>query len=1100
MDWVSFHTHTTYSYGDGFGTVKQHVERIRSLGMSALALSEHGNVNSHAALEQEAKEAGIKPIFGIEAYFSPPNQISKTHLGLYAMNEEGYRNLNRIVTQSYLDSYKYPTVSWQSLKENNRGIAVLSGCSDSLISCTLLGGKFLGEKRSVVTPDNYGRARRRVQRFLDVFGDDRFFLEVQRFPGLDRTCALNPAYARLSADTGVSLIATADVHYPNGSENEMQKILHASRRSSTIAIAEAEWEYDVLLTYPESDAEIHQDLVDTGLTDEQSTAAIENTSILSQSCVVELPKARPLRFPDVGAKAITCGGKPSESDKAQIAEFGASLTLMEWIKKGWKYRVAQRPTLQERSKEYSKRITSEFKIIADKDYSDYFLATADLVRWAKDNHIAVGPGRGSAVASLVCYLLRITEIDPLTPPFDKMLFERFLDPTRSDPPDIDLDFEDERRNEVAERAREIYGQFNVANVANHIGYRAKNTLAGVARAYGLPIKTFDPIAKRCTDRTETDERVDDSILDAIESYGTDIEVASLVDNFERHLHQSVALEGNEHSMGIHAGGFFISSEPIQDVCPIYTKEKGSGRKKQLAQVIPYEKRDAEYLGMIKMDFLGLTTMGMIAKCLDWASLSLDDLYTLFYSAPEYEHERILETFQIDDVTGIFQYEGGTTRALTRRVKPATFEELSICNALSRPGPYYGRGSDGLTQADKYVLVKDGEMDWARIHPNYDSHVGWTNGQLVYQEQIMRVLRDLAGFDVSRVLRVRKIIGKKLGEHQFKELWTEFASGCAAHSGLSEDQAADVWGAITTAAGYAFNIPHSFSYGLIAWWQSYLKINARNEFYASSLACNGDGKDDIPRRTALLQDAIRNGLEIRPFEINECHQNWVPRYTLMGALQPGFQQIPGIAQATADDIVAWRDRLPFADYNNLTWDGLARKESDGGCKGIGNVTVEKIKVFVSRKDPLAITATEDQIGAFRLQLVRGDFDSTGIPSADEFVSSATIPEDNDHVAFVGLVANIVYRDEVESIRSRTGQTVDEIRASLDDSDKTKKATVFAYDEFGEVALRISRWQFPKLAARLAELKTDYHLVVAWGRTFENKGGAIQLKNLWVFDPD
>ena len=1075
MKWVSFHTHTTYSYGDAIGPVGVHVDRVSDLGMSALFLSEHGNVNSHSALERECARVGIKPGYGVEAYLAQPGERRKFHIGLYAMDEEGYRNLNRIVTRSYIDAYQFPTVTWESLKKHANGIVVLSGCSDSLISCSLLGGKSFGEKRETYTERQRVRTRNRIQRLSDVF-HDRLYLEVQRFPGLPRTCTLNPAFAEFSNELGVPLLATADVHYPFPYQNKLQKVLHASRRKSSVAITEAEWEYGVLLTYPESDKEILNDLIATGLSKHDAVQSILNTKRLSERCNVELPKSRPLRFP-----------VPAGTSAYRI--------FQKEIEKGWKTRVNQRPELRQKKAQYQSRILMESKVIRDKDFCDYFLATADLVMWAKGQGIAVGPGRGSAVSSLVCYLLGITEIDPLTPPFDKTIFERFLDPTRNDPPDIDLDFDDDKRHLVTQRAREIYGEENVANVANHIGYRGVSSLNGVARAYGLSPKTFEAIAKRITDRTETDERVDDTILDVLQSYASDPEVASLAETFPDQLQAAIEFEGNEHSMGVHAGGFVIATDPIPEVCAIYTKEKGTGRNRVLAQVIPYDKRDAEYLNMLKMDFLGLTTMGMIGICAEWGTLSMNEIYLLFYRAPEWEHQRILEMFQIDDVTGIFQFEGGTTRALTRRVKPATFDELAACTALSRPGPYYGG------QAEAYIAVKHGDREMQSIHPNFDKHVEWTYGQIVYQEQIMRILRDVAGFDVPTVLRVRKIIGKKLGEHQFVALWDGFRRGCETTSQLSEDEARNIWSAITTAAGYAFNIPHAYSYTLISWWQSYLKLHFTTEFFAASLAKNGDGKKQIPRRTALLQDAQRNRLEIWPFTVTDCTQNWRPTYDPKG-LQPGFAQIPNIGEAMADDMTKWVDTLDFGFWPNegLSWDAMARDNRKGGCVGIGKGTASKLEEFANQKDPLGIHRTEDQIMAFRKQLVRGDFDSTGIPSADEFVTSANIPDDTDHVAFVGLVANIVYRDEVESIRTRTGQSVEEIKSSMDDSDKTKKATVFGYDEFGEVALRISRWQYAHLSGRLAQVKNDYHLVVAWGRTFAGRGGAIQVKNLWVFDPD
>jgi Zierdtviridae DNA polymerase len=293
---VSFHSHTSHSHGDGFGTVHDHVERVANLGMTALALSEHGNCNSHVSLEKECKEFGIKPIFGCEIYFAPPKERSKTHLGIYAMNEEGYRNLNRIISQSYIDSYQYPTVSWENLVEHSNGIAVLSGCADSFINCTLLGGKFLGEKRLEVREKDYGLARKRIQRFQDIFGN-QFYLEVQRFHNLERTCALNPVLAKLSSETNAPLLATFDVHVVTEDQRDMRKILHAGRRSSSVNIVEAEWEWSVNMAYPTNDEELFGNMIGTGLTDKQAEESIANTLILADRCNVELPKARSLTYP-----------------------------------------------------------------------------------------------------------------------------------------------------------------------------------------------------------------------------------------------------------------------------------------------------------------------------------------------------------------------------------------------------------------------------------------------------------------------------------------------------------------------------------------------------------------------------------------------------------------------------------------------------------------------------------------------------------------------------------------------------------------------------------------------------------------------------------
>ena len=301
MHWVSFHTHTSFSYGDGFGTVADHVRRVAGLGMTAVGVSEHGNLNSHAAFEKECLRNGLHFIPGIEAYFGPVGEKAtrrKTHLGIYAMNEVGYRNLNKIVTQSYIDFYQWPTVSWESLKENNEGLAILSGCSDSFISCRLLGGKFLGETRENFTDQQYRDTCRAVETFATVF-ENRYFLEVQRFPHLSRTCVLNQAFARIGSEVGVPLFATADVHYPEKAHNKIQAALHAARWASTAAdfVSGDSWELHANLSYPESDAEILSDLMATGLTEEQAWQAIENTAGLAQRCTAKLPKAEALVYP-----------------------------------------------------------------------------------------------------------------------------------------------------------------------------------------------------------------------------------------------------------------------------------------------------------------------------------------------------------------------------------------------------------------------------------------------------------------------------------------------------------------------------------------------------------------------------------------------------------------------------------------------------------------------------------------------------------------------------------------------------------------------------------------------------------------------------------
>lgn len=1083
MEFVSLHNHTGWgSYGDGFGSVPAHVARVSELGMTALGISEHGNVSTHAALERECATAGIKPIFGIEAYFAPAGQRSKTHLGLYAMNEEGYRNLNRIVTQSYKDFYQYPTVSWKSLVKHNAGILVLSGCADSLVSCSLLGGKFLGDRREHYSDSDLRNTVKRIRQFRDVFGS-RFYLEVQRFSDLPRTCGLNPVFAQIGRHEGISLVASADVHYPYPDQNEMQRALHAAHRGGTAATMDADWEYSIVLSYPENDSEILHNLVDTGLTGLEAREAIRATSEIAQRCTVELPKAKPLRFPGI-ARPERPNDWRGESRKAITKSY-----IWQKLREGWEYRCNQRPEIAIKSADYNARLQKEMKVIGDKDFYDYFLVVSDLVTRAKNRGTVVGPARGSAAGSLVCYMLRITEIDPLHPVFNRMIFERFIDPTRSDWPDIDLDFDDEKRWETARDAVEIYGADKVANVGNHLKYRGKKALNAMAKAHALPAKAFKPIADRITDRTETDERVDDSIEDAIEAYKFHPQVAELLALHSNPIRLAALLEGDKYGLGVHAAGFVIASEPITDVCALVTRESGTGRNRKATTVIPYDKRDAEYLGMLKADFLGLTTMGMIGRVLEWTGLTVEDLYKIPFDDSNPKdwvlYTEMMSAFANDDVTGIFQFEGVTTRNILKRVNPTRFSHLADINALSRPGPKYGG------QTENYIAVRNGEKDWERVHAiGFDRHVEWTYGQIVYQEQIMWILRDLAGFDIPTVLRVRKIIGKKLGEHQFTALWAQFRDGCLA-IGVDESASARVWSAITTAAGYAFNTSHAYSYSVIAWWSMWLKIHYPTEFFAASLAKNGDGKDNLARRTALCQDAEAHGQTIKNLNLDISQPNWSIHE---GEIYPGFQQVPGIGELTAVDIVDYLDNLQVSDFG-VPVEAVVR------VKGVGGVTMNNIKRFINSSDPLGINTTRTQLAQFRKQVLDGEFQGTPIPeNIENYYDSDELPLESNQVAWVGMVSNIDYRDEVETQHRKTGKSHEQILSSLGRPDNTKKAVLFGYDEKGEVALRTTIKNHAQFEEIIGQIKLDHHIVVVYGRTWRMLGESIFINSLWILEPD
>lgn len=763
MSYVSLHHHSTYSYRDGYGNPIEHVTRVADLGMSAMALTEHGNVSSHVKLEKAALSLGIKPLFGCELYTGGVDEDTRSrfkwHLTVLAENAEGYRNLLRLVSKSWEEFYQWPTVSGEMLSEYSEGLVVLSGCADSKLSCDLLGGKGVPLHEA-----DYAAARRTVRRFKALFGD-RYYLEVQQFPELERTRTLNPAFAELSEECGVPLVATSDVHYPMPDDNEIQKILHASGRGTgTVAAAEASWEYDIRLTAPLSDAMIRKRLVATGLTTAQARAAIANTAEIAERCTVVLPKAQQLRFPTPGNMAA--------------AEY-----CWELLRKGWRYRGFHKLSRSEQ-KRCADQVKYEMGMIVSKDFVDYFLMLSDLLSYAKDSGIVVGPARGSAAASLVVFLLRITEVNPML--YSTMVFERFIDVTRMDLPDVDLDFDDTKRWMIRDRLVHQYGADHVGNIGNFVKFRGKNSLDAVGRVYRIPGADTEIVKGLVIERSGGDSRYDASLEDTVSMF------PQAADVFRRHpeFWNAVRLEGNMAGMSVHAAGLVVANTPITDFCGMYTRRIGKERRE--VQVLSVDKYDGEHLNLLKVDILGLTTMGMIGLAIEMIGMSLEELYAIPLDEPE-----TLAAFKRLDVVGIFQFEGRATRLVCRDVSPDSFLELADINALSRPGPLFS----GATA--EYVETKHGRQPRMSFHPSVDRLTLKTHGQIIYQEQILQIVREVGGFPWTHAALIRKIISQKKGEAAFSEMEQRFLDGALELHGIDNELALRIWKQLVTSGSYAF---------------------------------------------------------------------------------------------------------------------------------------------------------------------------------------------------------------------------------------------------------------------------------------------------------
>lgn len=1040
MKYVSLHHHSTYSFMDGYGTPEQHVARAAELGMEALFLTEHGNVSSHAPLEKAAKKHGIKPGFGLEAYTAADlTSRRKWHLTLLAENVDGYRNLMRLVTRSYAEGfYQWPTVTGKMLADHADGLIVLSGCADSKLACDLLGGK--GRESGDVAD-----ARRTIDKFHSMFGD-RYYLETQMFPELERSKSLNQFYAEEAHKRGISLVATADCHYPMPDDNEMQVILHAAGRGAgSVEAQEATWEYNIRLTHPTSDKLVIERLMGTGLTRLQAQQAARATMEIASRCNVELPKIERIKFK-------TPDGMTSQD------------LYWKLLREGWRYRCARDPKLKLQKDAVGERVRYESEIIIEKEFIDYFLMLADLVVRAKERGIPVGPARGSAAASLVCWLLRITEVNPLR--FPMMYFERFIAHDRYDLPDVDLDFSDERRDEIRQMAVETYGEDCVGNIGTFTKYKGRNSLIDVARANNVPDWEIKTVKDLMIERSSGDARAEATLEDTVNTFPA---AAAVFEKYPQ-LWKSLRLEGNYRGMSVHAAGLVIANKPLTEAVAMYERETGTGPAKVKRNVVSVDKYDAEYLGLMKVDALGLATMGMIQHALDMVGMTLDELYT---ETAGLDDPRVIDLFKRNDVTGIFQFGGGATRIVNADVKPDSFLELSDINALSRPGPLHS----GATQ--EYIDIKHGRKKAKALHPSLQHITGWTKEQIIYQEQILAVVREIGGFDWTHAQEIRKIVSLKHGVAAFNMREDRFLEGAERLHGIKREVAHQVWVKMATAGTYAFNIAHSVSYAMLGYWTAWFKVYHPLAFYASALRKYKD------EQYWLLRDALRHGHDVEPPSLTKSGVTWEVDE---GKIIAGYEQVSGIGEKLAHEIIAQRERTPFR-----SWDDLIH------VKGIGPKMMEKIRGMAG-SDPFGIYSIDARLTGVREWLAK-DGAKLCIPMPNYKANEIPTDKGDVEVVWVGIPTERDPRDVIEDERGRTGETAEEVKARLKDPHLTKRMVVQALDDTDTpVFLRWNRWNFPRYAKALWGMQLGRDVVIVRGVKRRGFGVGIQVKAMWVVNPD
>jgi DNA polymerase-3 subunit alpha len=1041
---ASLHHHTTFSYLDGYGTPEQHAQGAADLGMSAFAVTEHGNVTSHVKHERACAAFGVKPLFGCELYTGAVDEDRsrfKWHLTVLAQNDVGYSNLLRLVSAGWNpESFYYePTVSGSMLADYSEGLIVLSGCSGSKMACDLLGGKGVPAH----SPD-YRSALDTALRFRDLLGD-RFYLEAQAFPELERTRSINQAWQRISDRTGIPLVVTGDVHYPKASDSKMQTILHAVDRGGADNTYEKQarsWGYNVKLT-TFADKAILKKLRASGMSRADAERALLMSAEIADRCTVTLPKLKELTY-------------PSKTPSVEL--------FRQWLNAGWKYRGLSRLP-RDLCRAYIRRVKYEAELIELKGFVDYFLVISEMVSWAKDRGIAVGPARGSAAASLVCYLLRITEVDPML--FPNLLFERFIDINRHDLPDIDLDFDDERRWEVRQHFCDLYGEDRVGNIATFTRYKGRNSLDDVARVFRIPPSDVEKVKDMLLERSSGDLRVSATIEDSRAMF------PQVQEQFDRHpeLYLAQRLEGNMRGMSVHAAGLVVANEPLTKSVAVYSRE--DKRTGVIRQVLSIDKHDAEYIGALKIDVLGLTTMGVIGRCLEMIGMTLEELYAIPLDIQE-----VFDGFKRDEVVGIFQFDGRAMRSVNREVKPDNFAEVCDINALARPGPLHSGA------AAEYIQVKHGRKKRERLHPIVEEITQHTNGQIVYQEQILQVVRRLGGFSWEEAAQIRKLISKKQGEQAFNRMQDLFLKGCK-KNGVKPANAVKIWKQLVTAGAYAFNAAHCVSYGMLAYWTMWLKQKYPLEFYCAAL----QKYDPKKKGFDLLKEASSRGVVILPPHPSRSQATWSVEKR---GLRAGFTQVPGIAEKTAEGMLGWRKAVSGLSWKG-DWEGFL------AVSGIGPITIQKAKDFAEKQDPFGLELMSKTLRAVRRWLWEfGDQDN--MPTARHRSEDVPYEAKRGEFYWLGLVRGRNLKDIYELHRSRTGEELNP--RTVKEPQFVNYMVITGEDETGPLVITVHRYggMWERYKDAIMEMNPDRDLLLVRGYKRLEYRRAIYARELWVINPE
>jgi DNA polymerase-3 subunit alpha len=875
---VHLHTHTEYSLLDGAARIEAPksnpsaptiFSRAVEHGMSALAMTDHGAMFGALKFYAAARSAGIKPILGVEAYVAPGSRFDRNpgeseekyyHLTLLAENETGYRNLLRLVSDAYLEGfYHRPRMDKQLLAEHADGVICLSGCLSSEIGVQLLA-------------DQPARAREAAGEYRDIFGADRYFIEMQDHGLVDQRTIL-PRQIELARAVGVPLVATNDLHYTLPSDAKPHDVLLCIQQQK-LQSDPKRLKFDSEDFYLKSGEEMRRVFAEVPEACDATLEIAERVELLAELEHALVDGVTQYRLP----RFETPGGEPFDAYLGELVDRGARDRYGDVL-----------PI------EVVERIDHELSIIGKMGFAGYFLIVWDLIRFAREQGIRVGPGRGSAAGSVVSYALRITDLDPLR---YGLLFERFLNPDRVEMPDIDMDFDERRRDEVIRYATAKYGADHVAQIVTFQTIKGKQGIRDAARVLGFPPRVGDELCKMYPPAIMgRDEPIDSALQtspELREAYERQPEAREIIDTAR-------ALEGLRREDSVHAAGVVIGDKPLVNYLPLkLTKDSRDDAKKMVTQ---FDMNGVAQLGLLKMDFLGLRNLSVIEETLRHLRSRGTDLDIDHVPLDDQATYAMLRR---GDTIGVFQMESPGVKQLIKLLEPDRFEDLMACVALYRPGLL------SMGQHTEYAERKHGRKPVTYPHPDLEPVLKDTYGIIVYQEQVMQTAVAIAGFSMGEADTLRKVMGKKIREKVAAER-EKFVAGAVA-LGRERPMAERLFEYVEPFADYGFNASHACAYGYVAYQTAYLMAHHPVEYMAAILT---SVKDDKDRKPYYLYACRGMAIEVLPPDVNESDMDFAPAPGDRRAIRYGLSAVRNVGEGVVQSILEARAAGgPFSSFGDF----------------------------------------------------------------------------------------------------------------------------------------------------------------------------------------